>query len=103
MSPSHAQKRRGNEPIPNKSALGSLGARINANTIAIVSGNINAAWLTIAYDLSAVLDDGDNFRVLPVIGKGGAQNVRDVRFLKGVDLGITVTSVLGRFRRSGEL
>jgi uncharacterized protein len=106
ITPSLAQKRHvvdGNAPIPDKPELGSLGAKINANTIAIVSGNINAAWLTLAYDLSAVLDDGNNFRVLPVIGKGGAQNVRDVRYLKGIDLGITVTSVLGKFRRSGEL
>ncbi len=105
ISPSFAQKKHvfdGNAPIPDKPDLGSLGAQINANTIAIVSGNINAAWLTLAYDLSAVLDDGNNFRVLPVIGKGGAQNVRDVRYLKGIDLGITVTSVLGKFRRSGE-
>jgi uncharacterized protein len=106
IAPGHAERRRvvdGNAPIPDKAELGSLGAQINANTIAIVSGNINAAWLTIAYDLSAVLDDGNNFRVLPVIGKGGAQNVRDVRYLKGIDLGITVTTVLGKFRRSGEL
>jgi TRAP transporter TAXI family solute receptor len=111
ISPSYAQQKRrdlapvvdGNAPIPDKPALGATGAEINANTIAIVSGNINAAWLTIAYDLSAVLDDGDNFRVLPVVGKGGAQNVRDVRYLKGIDLGITVTSVLGKFRRTQEL
>ena len=106
ITPGLAQKRHvvdGNAPIPDKPELGSLGAKINANTIAIVSGNINAAWLTLAYDLSAVLDDGNNFRVLPVIGKGGAQNVRDVRYLKGIDLGITVTTVLGKFRRSGEL
>ena len=80
-----------------------MGERINTNTISIVSGNINAAWLTIAYDLSAVLDNGDDFRVLPVIGRGGEQNVRDVRYLKGVDLGITVTPVLTKFRRTGEL
>jgi TRAP transporter TAXI family solute receptor len=109
VSPSYAQKHHdpaavdGNAPVPEKPQLGSIGAQINANTIAIVSGNINAAWLTIAYDLSAVLDDGNNFRVLPVVGKGGAQNVRDVRYLKGVDLGITVTSVLGKFRRTQEL
>jgi TRAP-type uncharacterized transport system substrate-binding protein len=105
ISPSEAQRYRrgGNQPIPDKPELGSLGTQINANTIAIVSGNINAAWLTIAYDLSAVLDDGNDFRVLPVIGKGGAQNVRDVRYLKGVDLGITVGPVLTGFRRSGEL
>ena len=103
-SPSSSAPRvRGNQPIPDKPDLGSLGDKINSNTIAIVSGNINAAWLTIAYDLSAVLDDGDEFRVLPVIGKGGAQNVRDVRYLKGVDLGITVTPILNAFRRSNEL
>ncbi len=83
--------------------LNSIGERINSNTVSIVSGNINAAWLTIAYDLSAVLDDGDNMRVLPIIGKGGEQNVRDVRFLKGIDMGITVTGVLSNFRRTGEL
>src|SRR5262245_46236351 len=80
---------RGGPPIPDKPDLGAIGERINSNTIAIVSGNLNATYLAIAYDLSAVLDDGDNFRVLPVIGKGGGQNIRDVRFLKGIDLGIT--------------
>ncbi len=105
ISPSDAQQRPrpGLAPLPDKPALGTLGERINTNTIAIVSGNINAAWLTIAYDLSAVLDDGNDFRVLPVIGRGGEQNVRDVRYLKGVDLGITVTPVLTTFRRTGEL
>ena len=104
ISPSGAQRARpGLVPLPDKPQLGSIGERINTNTIAIVSGNINAAWLTIAYDLSAVLDNGNDFRVLPVIGRGGAQNVRDVRYLKGVDLGITVTPVLTKFRASGEL
>src|ERR1700733_1209393 len=95
--------RAGGQPIPDKPNLGSLGERLNANTIAIVSGNPNATYLSIAYDLSAVLDDGDNFRVLPVIGKGGGQNIRDVRFLKGVDLGITQSVLLDEFRRSGEI
>ena len=106
ISPSGAQGQRarpGLVPLPDKPALGTLGERINTNTIAIVSGNINAAWLTIAYDLSAVLDSGDDFRVLPVIGRGGEQNVRDVRYLKGIDLGMTVGPVLTRFRQSGEL
>jgi len=106
ISPSGAQGQRarpGLVPLPDKPQLGTLGERINSNTISIVSGNINAAWLTIAYDLSAVLDTGDDFRVLPVIGRGGEQNVRDVRYLKGVDLGITVGPVLTKFKASGEL
>jgi TRAP transporter TAXI family solute receptor len=93
----------GAPPIPDKPNLGTLGERLNANTLAIVSGNPNATYLTIAYDLSAVLDDGDNFRILPVIGKGGGQNIRDVRFLKGVDLGITQSILLNEFRDSSEI
>jgi TRAP transporter TAXI family solute receptor len=79
------------------------GDRINANTVAIISGNINGTYLSIAYDLSAVLDEGDDFRILPIIGKGGAQNLRDVRFLKGVDLGITQSIILNTFRRTKEI
>jgi TRAP transporter TAXI family solute receptor len=95
--------RGGARPVPDKPNLGSIGERINANTIAIVSGNLNATYLTIAYDLSAVLDDGNDFRVLPVVGKGGGQNIRDVRFLKGVDLGITQSNLLNYFRRTNEI
>ena len=68
-----------------------------------MAGNLNATYLSIAYDLSAVLDDGDNLRILPVIGKGGGQNIRDVRFLKGIDLGITQSNLLNAFRRSNEI
>ncbi len=93
----------GARPVPDKPNLGTLGERLNANTIAIVAGNPNATYLTIAYDLSDVLDDGDNFRVLPVIGKGGGQNIRDVRFLKGIDLGITQSIILNEFRESNEI
>jgi len=84
-------------------AIQKLGDQINQNTVAIMSGNPNATYLSIAYDLSSVLDDGDNFRILPVIGKGGGQNLRDVRFLKGVDLGITQSNLLNRMRRTNEI
>jgi uncharacterized protein len=95
--------RPGVRPIPDKPYLGSLGERLNTNTIAIVSGNPNATYLTIAYDLSDVLDDGDNFRILPVIGKGGGQNIKDVRYLKGIDLGITQSIILNEYRESNEI
>lgn len=77
------------------------GDRLNANTVAIISGNLNATYLSIAYDLSAVLDDGDKLRVLPVIGKGGGQNIIDVRYLRGIDLGITQAPLLDQLRRGG--
>lgn len=100
--PAVSQNRSG-APVPNKPELGTLGERINANTIAVISGNVNGTYLSIAYDLSAVLDNGDEFRVLPVIGKGGGQNIKDVRFLKGIDLGITQSAILNSYRKSGEI
>jgi TRAP transporter TAXI family solute receptor len=96
-------ERAGVRPIPDKPNLGSLGERLNANTVSIVSGNPNATYLTIAYDMSDVLDDGENFRVLPIVGKGGGQNIRDVRYLKGIDLGITQSIILNQLRASNEI
>ena len=85
--------------------VGRLGQLTNQNTIYIVSGNPNATYLSIAYDLTAVLDDekDNSLRVLAVIGKGGGQNLRDVRFLKGVDLGITQSVLLNRMKRTNEI
>jgi len=98
-----APAQRSGAPLPNKPQLGTLGERVNANTIAIVSGNPNATYMTIAYDMSAVLDDGDDFRILPVIGKGGGQNIKDVRFLKGIDLGITQSNLLPYYKKTNEI
>ena len=81
----------------------SIGTRLNANTVYVISGNLNATYISIAYDLSAVLDDGDNLRVLPVIGKGGGQNIKDVRFLKGVDVGITQAPLLKLFQKNNAI
>jgi TRAP transporter TAXI family solute receptor len=103
LRPSVAGHASGNAPIPDKPNLGSLGERLNANTVSIISGNPNATYLTIAYDLSDVLDDGDNFRILPVIGKGGGQNINDVRFLKGIDLGITQSIILNEYRANNTI
>ena len=60
-------ERAGVRPMPDKPNLGTLGERLNTNTISIISGNPNGTYLTIAYDLSTVLDDGD-------IGRRGSGN-----------------------------
>jgi hypothetical protein len=46
-------ERAGAQPIPDKPSLGALGERLNANTIAIVSGNLNATYLS----KSAIMTD----------------------------------------------
>ncbi len=52
--------------------------------------------------MSAVLDDGNELRVLPVIGKGGYQNVIDVLHLRGVDLCITQANIMSYLKKTGE-
>ena len=61
-------------------------------------------WLRLqmAYDLAEVLNDDDNLRVVPIAGVGGPRNIRDVRYLRGVDIGLTQISILNSFRRSNE-
>ena len=76
---------------------------LNANTVTIMSGNPNGTYLYLAYDMSAVLDDGNNLRVLPIVGKGGAQNMRDILYLKGIDMGITQSNILRYYKKTGEL
>lgn len=76
---------------------------LNANTVTIVSGNPNGAYLYFAYDMSAVLDDGDKLRILPVIGKGGGQNTKDILYLRNVDMGITQSNILRYYNKTGEV
>jgi uncharacterized protein len=76
------------------------GVENHQNTVAIVSGTPAGTYLQFAYDMSVVLDEmsGDGLRILPMLGKGGAQNIRDVLALKGVDMGIAQTTDLARVR-----
>src|SRR5882762_4100097 len=76
----------------------------NENTIGLISGSPNSddTYLQMAYDLADVLNDGDNLRILPIAGIGGPRNIRDVRYVRGIDIGLTQTSILNNFRRSNE-
>jgi TRAP transporter TAXI family solute receptor len=77
--------------------------KLNQNTVTVISGNPNGTYLYLAYDMSAVLDNGDELRVLPVIGKGGYQNVMDVLHLRGVDLCITQSNIMTYLKKTGEM
>jgi TRAP-type uncharacterized transport system substrate-binding protein len=76
----------------------------NENTIGVISGSPNSddTYLQMAYDFAEVLNDDDNLRILPIAGIGSPRNIRDVRYLRGVDIGLTQTNILNSFRRSNE-
>jgi len=93
------------QPAPATTAAARYAAlrdKLNQNTVTVISGNPNGTYLFLAYDMSAVLDDGNELRVLPVIGKGGYQNMMDVLHLKGVDLGITQSNIMSYLKKTGE-
>jgi TRAP transporter TAXI family solute receptor len=80
-------------------SIATLTARANAGTVGVVSGGIDGTYIRIAADLASVLDDGERLRVIPMLGKGSVQNLADIMFLRGVDIGIVQSDVLAFARR----
>ncbi len=75
--------------------------RLNANTVTIMTGTIAGTYVQFGADLASALDDGENLRVLPIIGRGSVQGVADILFLKGVDLGIVRSDTLEYLEKKG--
>jgi len=86
-----------------QNAVAQARERANQHTVSIISGNPNGTYLRIAYDMVAVLDKKDKLRVLAVIGKGAAQNMRDILRLKGIDMGILQSDTMEYYKGTGEL
>jgi uncharacterized protein len=79
--------------------------QINENTVSIISGSptVDDTYLEVASDLASVLNDHDRLRIVPLVGIGGPQNIRDVRYLRGVDVGLTQVSIMDGLRRSNQV
>jgi TRAP transporter TAXI family solute receptor len=73
--------------------------RVNQNTVAIMSGGVNSSYIRIASDLAAVLDKGEQLRILPFVGRGSVQNINDLLYLRGIDLALVQSDVLSVIRR----
>src|SRR3954447_10719178 len=74
---------------------------LNANTVTLISGTIGGTYVQFGADLASVLDDGNQLRVLPIVGRGSVQSVADILFLQGVDLGIVRSDTLDYLERKG--
>jgi len=65
---------------------------INRNKLAVsvITGEVASTHLRMAADMANALDgeDENSLRVIPIVGKGGVQNILDILFLKGIDMGI---------------
>src|ERR1700732_410908 len=62
----------------------------NDIAVSIVVSGLTCACARFVEDIRNVVNDlrPDGLRVLPVLGVGGLQNLNDVLFLKGIDMGV---------------
>lgn len=77
--------------------------QVNENALFLMGGPLGQSDIAYASDIAIVVDDGPNLRVLPVVGAAADQNVKDVLFLRGVDLALTDSTTLAALQRSQEV
>lgn len=71
-----------------------LRASLNNGSLLVVAGRADSAHFAMANDIAAVLAIGEDVRLLPIAGRGGIDRLRDLVFLRGVDLAIVPANVL---------
>jgi uncharacterized protein len=76
--------------------------KMNENLLVLMCGSLGAPYIQLGHDISVVVNDGDSLRILPVVSDGALTNVRDVLYLRGVDLGITTVQILNTLKTSNE-
>jgi TRAP transporter TAXI family solute receptor len=74
---------------------------LNANTVTVITGTIGGTYVQFGADLASLLNDGNQLRILPVIGQGSLQNVEDILYLQGVDLGIVRADTFDYMEKKG--
>ncbi len=76
--------------------------RLNENTVFVAGGTTGATYHALANDIALVTTD-ENLRVVAVATSNAVQNVRDLVYLRSIDVAFTNVWVLNSFLASGEL
>jgi TRAP-type uncharacterized transport system substrate-binding protein len=76
--------------------------KANGNVLMLLGAVLGASYITLANDIAMAVNDGDDLRVMPIVGESAIKNVRDILLLRGVDLGITSVQILNDLKASGE-
>jgi uncharacterized protein len=80
-----------------------LRKRVNENVLFLMGGQPGATFSQLAHDISVVVDNPNNLRVLPVEGGAAVQNVEDVVFLRNIDLALTTQEAMNHLKATREL
>jgi TRAP-type uncharacterized transport system substrate-binding protein len=96
VTPAHAQAIP--KSLQDSGTENALKARKNNWTVGVAGGILSGTYMTFAAELAAVLDDGDDLRVLPIVTYGAASNLDDLLYLRGVDVAVTQSDVFEYFQ-----
>ena len=58
----------------------------NAGTVRILTAGVDSGNLI--HEIATTLNRTGSLRVLPVLGDGGVQNINDILYLRGIDMGV---------------
>jgi TRAP-type uncharacterized transport system substrate-binding protein len=72
--------------------------KINNWTLGLAGGLPEGTFIRFAAEIARNLNDPEEMRVLPVITQGATDNVKDLLYLKGIDVAITNADVLDYFK-----
>ncbi len=67
-------------------------AEANAGTVGVITGMEGGTYAKTAADLTIL--DSDTLRVLPTLGRGSLQNLSDILYLRGIDIGFVQADAL---------
>ncbi|MFM1815600.1 MAG: hypothetical protein RLZ98_2295 [Pseudomonadota bacterium] len=70
----------------------------NAWTLGLATGTPEGTFLRFGTDIVRNLNKPDDLRVLAIVTRGAADNIKDLLYLKGIDAAITHTDVFEHFR-----
>jgi TRAP-type uncharacterized transport system substrate-binding protein len=72
--------------------------RINAWTVGLAGGLLEGAPIRFATGIARAVNSGGAMHVLPVVTRGPTENVNDLLYLKGIDIGIINSDSLDEYR-----
>src|SRR5262245_35884524 len=72
--------------------------QINNWTLGLAGGLPEGTFIRLAAEIARNLNDPADMRVLPVITQGATDNVKDLLYLRGIDIAITNADVLEHFK-----
>jgi uncharacterized protein len=88
---------------PSSAGQQALRVKLNENTLIIAASRPGGGYLAMADDLVAAIGASESFRLMPIAGNGGLENLQDLLLLRGVDMAIVPANALAHAKATDAL